>query len=79
MKDLPIVAVRDVDPSVPCNGMRINGCCRRDAVFPFLLHLGVHDKERVVWEVDGDLALGVFILARVGGEDPADTELSSYA
>ncbi len=51
-----VVAIRDVDALVAGNGVRINGRRGCDAVFPFLLHLRVHDEQGVVREVDRDLA-----------------------
>ena len=37
--------------------MRVNGLCRGNAMLPFFLHLGVHDKQRIMREVDSNLAL----------------------
>ncbi len=38
-----VISVCDVDSFVSRNWMWINGLCWRYAVFPLLLHLGVHD------------------------------------
>lgn len=51
-----IVSVRDVDPPVPRDRVRIDGLRGSDAVLPLLLHLGMHDEQGVVREVDRDLA-----------------------
>jgi len=37
-----VVAISYVDPLVAGYGVRVDGGGRGDAVFPFLLHLGVH-------------------------------------
>lgn len=85
-----VVPVRHVDAPVAGHGVRVDGVCRRDAVLPPLLHLGMHDQQRVVGQVDGDLAPGgvpgllhivivlVLVLGR-GGHDPPDAELPGYA
>ena len=52
--------IRDVDPLVPCHGMRIDVSRGLDRVFPFFLHFAVHYEEGVVGEVDGDLAFCVW-------------------
>lgn len=77
MKLGPIVPIRHIDPPVPGNRVRLNRRRGRHAVLPRLLHLGVHHEQRVVREVDGDLALGVVVL--VWGEDAADAELARDA
>ena len=59
MKTQPVIAIRDVDTSVPGDGMRIYDRGWVDGMFPLFLHFGVHDEERVVGEVDGDLTGGV--------------------
>lgn len=78
-----VVPVRDVDPLVPRNGVRIDGQRRRDAVLPFLLHLCVHDQQRVVWQVDRDLPFRIDVLGRpvvrIFWEDPANSEFTSHA
>lgn len=59
VKRLSIPSIRDIQPLVPGERVRFDGLCRCDAVFPLLLHLGVHDEEGVVREVNGDLAFFV--------------------
>jgi hypothetical protein len=39
--------------------VRIDSLSRSYRVFPFLLHLGVHDQERIVRQVDANLALRI--------------------
>lgn len=51
-----VIAISDVDASVSCDGVRVDGLRWCNAVFPFFLHFGVHYQEGVVGEVDGDLA-----------------------
>ena len=36
-------------------------------MLPFFLHLGVHDKEGVMGEVDRDLAFGIAIISGISG------------
>lgn len=55
----PVVAVRNVDAPVARNRVRVNRLRRRDAVLPLLLHLGVHHQQRVVRQMDRNLALGI--------------------
>lgn len=78
-----VVPIGDIDSPAPCYRVRINCLCWCDGVFPFFLHLSVHDQERVVRQVDGDLALQVGIspcsLVHVLWNNPPDTELSSNA
>jgi hypothetical protein len=84
---LAVVAIGDVDASVTSDGMRIDGCGRRDAVFPFLLHLGVHDEQGVMWQVNRELAFGIKVVVRVRGfvigvfvfgDDSSHAELAGY-
>lgn len=63
MEAVAITAVRDINTPVSRDRVRINGRRRRDAVLPLFLHLGVHHQQRVVREVDGDLALGIGAVA----------------
>lgn len=60
-----VIPVSDVDAPVPGYGMRVNGLGRSDAVLPLLLHLSVHHQQRVMREVDSNLALCVAISSRV--------------
>lgn len=73
-----VVAVRDVDAPVAGHGVRVDGMGWRDAVLPGFLHLGVHDQQRVVRQVDGDLARGVGIGVPVLGHDPPDAKLPGH-
>lgn len=82
----PVVAVGDVNPRAPGDWVRVNDLRRRDAVLPLLLHLGVHDEQRVVRQVDGDLAPGVSVgvadgLTALGvpREDAPHAELAGHA
>lgn len=59
MKISFIISISDIDASVTSDRMRVDGLCRGDAVLPLLLHLSVHDQQRVMREVDGNLSLGV--------------------
>ena len=85
VKRLAIVAVRDVDASVPSDGVRIDGGRRRDAMLPLLLHLGVHHEQRVMRQVDSDLTLGVGVVVAIvlvvfiPGHDTSHAELSRHA
>lgn len=89
MQTLLVVPVGDVDPLVPRDRVRVDGRGGRDAVLPLLLHRGVHDQQRVVRQVDGELALGVgaslvvvvvaALVVMVAGDDLADAELAGYA
>ena len=60
-----VVAVRDVDAPGARHGVRVDGLGGRHAVLPFFLHVGVHDQEGVVREVDGDLAGEVRVVVAV--------------
>lgn len=60
----PIIAIRNIDALVPRDGVRTDGQGRGHGMLPFFLHLGVHHQQRVVWEMDGDLALRVGVLCR---------------
>ena len=44
MKTIPITSVGDVNTLIARDGMRVDGLSRGDAMFPFLLHLGVHHQ-----------------------------------
>lgn len=83
--------VRDVDAPVSGDGVRRDRLRGGDGVFPRLLHVGVHDQEGVMREVDGDLTcqVGVLVLLGVGGawgeggrrrgQDAPDAELAGDA
>ena len=49
VKAVAIVPVSDIDSFVTCNGVRINHRRGVNAMLPLLLHLGVHDQQRIVW------------------------------
>lgn len=76
MEIVLVATIRDAETFVACQRVRIDDLRRSNRVFPLLLHLGVHDEERVVGQVDCDLALFVrHAFSRVGlGEDAADAE-----
>ena len=59
VKAFAIVSIRDVDAFVSCNRMRVDGRGRVDAVLPLFLHFGVHHQQRVVRQMDRDLAFGI--------------------
>jgi hypothetical protein len=65
--------------------MGINRLRRRDGVLPLFLHLGVHNEQRVVWEMYRDLALCIgeravcFAILVTLCDYLADTKLASYA
>jgi hypothetical protein len=52
MKRLLVVTVRDIEPLVLGDGMRIDGWSGSDAVFPFLLHLCMHHQQGVVRQMN---------------------------
>lgn len=70
------MAIRHVQSPTARDGMGFDRSDGGDAVFPFLLHFGVHDQETVVWEVDGDLTLFVSESFVAFGYDATDSELS---
>lgn len=53
---LSVPTVSNVDPFVASKWVRSNGLSRGNAMFPFLLHFSMHDKQGVVRKMDGDLA-----------------------
>ena len=59
MKAVAVVSVSDVDSFIARDGMRIDDRSCRNAMLPFLLHLGVHYEQRVVRQVYGNLAFSV--------------------
>lgn len=59
MQILLVVPIRDIDALVASDRVWVDGLCRRDAVLPLLLHRCVHDQQRVVRQVNRDLALRV--------------------
>lgn len=54
-----IEPIRDVQPLVLRQWVWIDSLCRRNRMFPLLLHFSMHNQERVVREMDGYLTLGV--------------------
>jgi len=54
-----VVAVRDVDSPVSSNWVGIDRQSGHDGVFPLFLHLGMHDKQGVVRQVDAKLTLSI--------------------
>lgn len=80
---LAVVAVSDIDPLVSSDWVRINNWRWMNAVFPLLLHLCMHDQERIVWQMDGNLPFGVCslvlracVLFIVSGDDFAHSKFS---
>jgi hypothetical protein len=59
MHDFLVAAVCDVEPLVARDRMRRNHLRRGNAVFPVLLHISMHHKQRIVREMDSDLALKI--------------------
>ena len=78
-----VVSIGNVDAAVSRDRVRVDGKRRGDGVLPFFLHLCMHHKQRVVWQVNGNLALCVGILRRprVGilGQHATYTEFASDA
>jgi len=56
MEALTVPPVCNVDSLVARHRVWINGSCRRDTVLPLLLHLGMHNQQRIVGQMYGDLA-----------------------
>lgn len=59
METLAVVSVSNIDPFVASDRMRIDHGSWMDAVLPFLLHLRVHNQQRIVRQVYRDLAFSV--------------------
>jgi hypothetical protein len=59
MQTILVKTIRDIQPFILCKWVRIDSLSRSYRVFPFLLHLGVHDQERIVRQVDANLALRI--------------------
>ncbi len=88
MQSCFVISIRDIDPLVSSNGVRVNGLSGRNAVLPLLLHLGVHNKERIVGEMDGDLSfcIGFFFgsvflggVVIFQGDDASNSKFSCYS
>ena len=84
MEALRVVPVGDIDALIASDGMRVNSRRRVDAVLPFLLHLGMHDEQRIVREMNGHLPLGICssiigigLLLVISGENFSYPELPS--
>lgn len=65
MKRVTIPAIRDINASIPRYRVRRDGLRGRNSMFPFFLHLCVHDKEGVMREVDGDLSFIISVIVVV--------------
>jgi hypothetical protein len=78
MKTLFVMAISDINAFIPRYRVGDHSRGRVDAVFPFLLHLGVHYEEGVMGKVDGYRAVFGGVIG-VLGQDSADAELPADA
>jgi hypothetical protein len=83
MQRLLITPIRDVNPLIPRQRMRLHRPRRRYAVFPLLLHLRMHHQQRVMREQNRDLALRVRHLparfVTISRHDSAHAKLPPHA
>lgn len=83
MQFLFIISICDIDPFNASYWMWINSLCWSDTVLPFLLHLGMHNEQRIVGQMNCYLAFRVcgffgLLRRRVLWDDAAHSEFSSY-
>ena len=85
MQTVLVTTIRDIDPLVLGQRMGVDGLGRRNAMFPLLLHIGMHDQQRIMREMYTNLALGICqrsiflaVLVVVLGDNSAHAEFARY-
>lgn len=83
MKVRLVVTISNIDPPVPSYRVRINSLGWCDAMLPLFLHLSVHDKQRIMRQVDRYLPLHISIIRGavfgVFWHDAANAEFPCHA